>query len=244
MVRTWDPGRIEHPVALADDLDDLRSKARIHLPEDLFARMEAARTTLVGSGLVESALGVGDDAPAFSLPDANGTTVTLGDHLARGPVVVAFYRGGWCPYCNVELRALQAALETITESGGSLIAISPQTPDASLTTAEKDGLTFDVLSDVGNVVARSFGLVFTIADDLRPMYGADALDLASYNGDDSYELPIPATYVIDRAGTIQWASVDADYTHRAEPSDVAAAIRALGQAAPISQVTPRSTGGR
>ena len=139
----------------------------------------------------------------------------------------ASIRGGWCPYCSLELRALQGALEQVRAANATLVAVSPQAPDASLDTVERQELTFPVLSDVGNVVARSYGLVFRLSDDLRATYDTFGIDLAGANGTDDHELPIPATYIIDTDGTVRFAFVDPDYTKRADPTDVVAALTEL-----------------
>ncbi len=168
-----------------------------------------------------------DRAPNFVLPDATGNTVELETLLREGPVVLTFYRGGWCPYCNIELRALQAALPQIRTHGANLVAVSPQTPVQSLSTAEKNDLEFAVLSDLGNSVARKYGLVFTLPETLRPIYANFEIDLPAHNGDESFELPAPATYVIDRDGSVQYAFINADYRQRAEPADVIASLAEL-----------------
>lgn len=180
---------------------------------------------------VKLALGVGDTAPDFELPDAAGGRIRLSDMLASGPVVLTFYRGSWCPYCNTELRALQAALPDVEAARARMIAVSPQTPDSSMTIVERQKLTFPVLSDAGNRVAREFGLVFRVGDDVREKYRAYGIDLARSNGDDSWELPVPATYVVAPDGTITYAFVEADYTRRASPDDVVAALAAAKPAA-------------
>jgi peroxiredoxin len=189
--------------------------------------MDAATEALRSSGLAEHSLAVGATAPDFSLPDAVGNKVTLSALLTEGPVVLSFYRGGWCPYCSIELRTLQARLPEITEAGGTLVAISPQTPDNSLSTAEKLELAFPVLSDAANTVARSYGLVFSLPKDLQELYYGWGLDLTSANGDATFELPLPATFVIGADGTVSWRFADANYTKRAEPDDIIAALRAL-----------------
>ena len=136
---------------------------------------------------------------------------------------MSFYRGGWCPFCNLELWALQKILPEIERLGASLVAVSPELPDASLNTLEKHRLQFQVLSDRGNQVARQFGLVFTLPQELRPVYEQFGIDIPPHNGDQSFELPLPATYVIASDGTIRYAFVNSDYTQRAEPSDIIAA---------------------
>ena len=171
------------------------------------------------------ALGVGDVAPDFALPDATGRDVRLSDLLERGPVVLTFYRGAWCPYCNTQLRDYQDALGEIERAGATLVAVSPQAPDGSVTTAERNGLAFPVLSDVGNRVSRAYGLVFAVDARTRERYEAVGVDLAEANGDGAWELPVPATYVIDRAGTVRAAFVEADYTQRAPARQVLDALR-------------------
>ena len=170
------------------------------------------------------ALGVGDTAPDFKLPIASGGTVRLSEMLASGPVVLTFYRGSWCPYCNTELRALQTALPDIEAARARMVAVSPQTPDSSMTIVERQALTFPVLSDAGNRVAREFGLVFRVDVGVRDKYRAAGIDLAMSNGDASWELPVPATYVVAPDRTITYAFVEADYTRRAAPEDVVAAL--------------------
>ena len=140
---------------------------------------------------------------------------------------MSFYRGGWCPYCNIELRGLQSELASFREHGANLVAVSPQTPDNSLSTTEQNELEFPVLSDVGNTVAKKFGLVFTLPESLRPIYEDFGIDISKSNGDESFEIPVPATFVINRDGHISYAFINADYRKRAEPSDVLAAVKDL-----------------
>ncbi len=166
------------------------------VPPEIGGALAAETARIAQSGVAARSLRTGERAPDFTLPDVTGRTVRLMTVLEHGPVVVTFYRGEWCPYCNLTLRAYQAALPTITALGATLVAISPQTPDNSLTSAEKKGLTFPVLSDVGNRVARSYGLVFALSEAARPIYTAIGSDLPAYNGDASWELPMPGTFVI------------------------------------------------
>ena len=187
-----------------------------------------AAAALTAEQAAEAALGVGDTAPDFSLPDAMGRPVSLSEMLRSGPVVLTFYRGSWCPYCNTELRALQQALPDVEAARARMVAVSPQTPDSSMTIVERQNLTFPVLSDAGNRIARHFGLVFRVDEDVRDKYRSAGIDLARSNGDDSWELPVPATYVIAPDRTITYAFVEADYTKRAAPADVVAALAAAG----------------
>ena len=181
------------------------------------------------AGTIDAALRVGQSAPDFTLPDAFGNPVSVSALLARGPVVISFYRGEWCPFCNIELRALQQAQPTMEQLGATLIAISPETPDHGIVAAEKNKLTFPVLSDFGNKVARQFGIVFQVGQELKEFSkNVFKNDIALRNGEDSYELPVPATYVIDTNGVIRFAHVDVDYmTGRAEPGEVISTLKAI-----------------
>src|SRR6185312_4631531 len=168
-------------------------------PERLQAN-EQTISDLVATGLSASALREGDVAPDFALPDTHGHVLALKTLLDRGPVVISFYRGGWCPFCNLELRGLQRVLPEIVQVGASLVAISPQLPDNSLSTEEKNQLTFPVLSDVGNIVAKCFGIVFTLPTTLVHANKAIGRDLVEINGEaGAAQLPMPATFVLDKA---------------------------------------------
>ena len=175
--------------------------------------------------VVAGAARKGQSAPAFDLPDADGKRVALIDRLKSGPLVITFYRGGWCPYCNIALRALQSCLPEIKHYGGSLVAISPELPDQSLSTHEKLNLGFDVLSDQDNVVARRFGLVYQVSDAARQRLLALGRDLVAHNGNQTWELPITATYVVNPSGAIVFDHVDADYRDRLDPGLI---VEALG----------------
>lgn len=214
-------------MGLSQELTAFREQFLGSQPEAITATMARTGTELATSGVVESALKAGDRLPACQLPNATGKIVDVRALLAQGPVVLAFYRGAWCPYCNLELRALQQALPEMQALGATLVAISPQTPDASLSTAEKNELAFEVLSDVGNQFARACGLVFTLANELRPIYTGFGIDVPAHNGDDTFELPLPATYIVAQDGSIAHAFVDADYTLRMEPAEIIAALQKL-----------------
>lgn len=175
------------------------------------------------SGILESAINVGDTAPDFSLLNATGQLVNLQDVLVEGPVILTWYRGGWCPYCNMTLHALQNELPNFKSKGATLIALTPELPDNSLTTAEKNELQFEVLSDVGNKVAKEYGIVFKLIDSVADSYN-ESFNLVKFNGDDSSELPLAASYIIDTDGKIVYAFLDADYRNRAEPSDLTKAL--------------------
>ncbi|XUL89061.1 peroxiredoxin-like family protein [Streptomyces galilaeus] len=198
------------------------------IPAEIREIMRRASQELADSGQADRALPVGTPAPRFSLPSVTGQTLALDDLLAEGPVVLTFYRGAWCPYCNIALRSLQQHHAAITARGARLVAVSPQIPDESLTLTEKHALTFDVLSDLGSDTAKQYGLAFDLPDDLAAVYDKLGFDLQRVNDGHPRTLPLPATYVIDRDGMIRWAFVDTDYTTRAEPADILAALDTLG----------------
>jgi peroxiredoxin len=216
-------------MSLKTELDTFRSEFMANVGPEIRDAMVLADMELAASGIAQRALKAGDHAPDFRLPDARRGYVRLKDLLATGPVVLSFYRGGWCPYCNLELRALQKALPDITRLGAKLVAVSPQTPDESLSTAEKNELAFSVLSDVGSATAKSFGIAYDLAEELRPIYARFSHALPEKNGDESWMLPIPATYVIDRDGTIALAFVDVDYRNRLEPAEILSALQFLSK---------------
>jgi peroxiredoxin len=216
--------------------------AQLGLQEQLDAfKAEFARTAPVGRPALydskieelranfaaENAIGLDDRISDFTLPDPEGRPVSLKNLLKAGPVVITFYRGGWCPYCNIQLRAYQAILPALTGLHARLVAISPQLPDGSLSTAKTNGLTFDVLSDVGNVVARAFGLVWPLPEELRAALRSNNKALPEINGDESWQLPVPATYVIARDGRVALAAVEVDYRKRLEPDAILASLRSL-----------------
>lgn len=189
------------------------------------AIMEQATFDLKATGIEARALTVGEPAPDATVRDANGQLVHLRDLWRTGPLVLVFYRGGWCPYCNLSLRAWQEHLGTLKSLGGSLAAISPETPDHGQDTAGQNELGYPVLSDSDLSAARAFGLSFELAPELVDLYRASNIDVARHNGNGLWMLPIPATYVIGQDGHILHAFVEADYRERAEPAEVLANIR-------------------
>jgi len=189
--------------------------------------MDEAIDNLRKSRVTERALTMGKKMPPFSLPNARGKIIDSNTLLKKGPLIVTFYRGGWCPYCNLQLRDLQSHLGEIQRLGSDLIAISPQTPDNSLSTTEKSNLKFHVLSDKDNQVAREFGLVFKLPDSLKKVYQDFGIDLTTANGANSWELPVSATYIVGKNGRIQYAFVDVDYKNRAETNAILKQLRML-----------------
>ncbi len=189
--------------------------------------MDKAQQALKDSRIAERALAAGNDAVDFTLPNARGEQVSSEALRQQGPIVVSFYRGGWCPYCGLELKALQSVNAEIEALGARLVAISPQLPDESLSTAEKNQLEFEVLSDVNSKVADQYGLTFSLDEDLRPIYKNWGADVAVVNDDPDCKLPLPATYVISQDGKIVHSFVEEDYTERLEPDEILNALRDL-----------------
>ena len=197
------------------------------IPEDAQQTVDSAFEKLMRSDTGDNAPKEGDQAPDFELPNVRGGSTQLSERLKQGPVVLSFYRGGWCPFCNLEFKALSDILPEIENKGASLVGISPELPDESLSTIEKHNLPFEVLSDVGNKIANKYGLVMTVYEELRPLYKQWGIDVPAANGDDSYQLPVPATYVIKKDGSIQACYVNKDYTMRMEPTDILAALESI-----------------
>ena len=194
-------------------------KSKKNAPNEV-AIFDADTESFISSGDAPQGLQVGDQLASFELPNQLGQTISLDELQGASNIVISFYRGGWCPYCNIELCVLQQALPEFKSHGARLIAISPQLPDESMSTAEKNELSFPVLSDAGNKVAKEFGLVFTLSEQLRPLYESFNIDLPATNGDKSFELPIPATFIIDSDGVVKGAFVNADYKQRMDLSDI------------------------
>lgn len=202
---------------LAIELKAVTEAVRKQAPKEVFSAMETATAKLAASGLTAKALQPGMRMPDFELPDATGKLVRSSSLRAQGALLISFYRGHWCPYCNLALKALQERVSDIHALGAQLVAISPQTPDHSLTTQQKHELKFPVLSDLGNNVAKQFGLVFTLDASLKPIYEAFGIDLVAHNGNSSFELPIPATYLVAEDGKIVESFLEVDYRKRLAP---------------------------
>lgn len=216
-------------MGLQDQLDERKAGSSKRVPDDAKKIMAADLQRVLDEGVEGKALKVGNKVDNFELPNASGKTVKLKELLDKGPVVINFYRGVWCPYCNIELNAYQQHLSEIEELGAKLVAISPQTPDSSLSAVEKNELKYEVLSDVGNKIARQFGLVFELSPALQELYTKFGINIPQHNGGESWDLPMPGTYVIDTDGTIKFAFALADYTQRAEPEDVISTLREISK---------------
>jgi peroxiredoxin len=175
--------------------------------------------------IVKKALSTGAQSPNFSLSDHNGKTVSSVDLLAKGPLIICFVRGRWCPFCVAQLEAMNRILPEIASAGALLIAISPQTIQQSFFMADQHKLRFPLLSDFGNQVAKQFGVAYRVPEDQQNIYRRSFVNLPFINGDDSWELPIPATYIVDSDGTILFSSVNPDYTQRPEPAQLLEELR-------------------
>lgn len=208
-------------MTLKEQLDTKAAATKKVLASEKYNIMDNATQALIQSNITKNALKTGDIINDFTLVNATNTPVTLSNRLKNKRVVLSFYRGGWCPYCNMELRALQNILPEIEANNAELIAISPEVPDQSLTTSEKNELSFQVLSDVDNKVAKNLGLVFKMPKDLQDLYSNEFnIHVDKHNGNNNYELPLAATYIINENGKIIYDFVTERYTERTEPKDI------------------------
>jgi peroxiredoxin len=206
---------------LQGKLDALKAEFETNIaPPPVVQALHRATDELIASGAPDRALKAGSRAPEFTLPDADGNPVSSKALLAEGALVVTFYRGVWCPYCNFDLTALEEARPEIEAREAALVAISQQTPANSRKSQRQNGLAFPILSDKGGEVGAQFGLRWTAPEYLREVHRALGADLTAFNGEDSWTLPMPARFVIGRDGVIAYAEVNADYTRRPEPSDI------------------------
>jgi peroxiredoxin len=212
------------------------------LPDELRARHEMTRAgwqpadsealvaaidALADAGVVEAALGLGEVAPDFELPDATGHWLNLSDLLSGGAAIVTFYRGAWCPYCNITLRALQRLSPRLKRAGARVVAISPQPRDMALAQADRNLLEFDLLHDAANRAARLYGLVYEMPPPWIAYCRARGIDIARINGTERWELPLAATYLIGRDGVVAYASVEVDQARRFDPVALMQGLRRL-----------------
>ena len=212
-------------MSLEDDLSQIRAAAKNDAPlqaayQDLLSRLDRAET---GAG----ALKPGDAIPAFLLPDAEGRLVASDELLARGSLVINFFRSNWCPYCRQTLKALEAALPEIEAAGGQLVALTPDTGHHLADTKRVQRLSYEILSDVDGTVGLQFGVLFRVPAAYREVLAGYGIDLAERHGNDASFIPLPATYVVDRAGVVRYAFVDIDFTRRAEPAAIVAALKRI-----------------
>ena len=210
---------------LREELAERKRLMELYVPADTRAVNERATEALRHSGITERALNVGEQAPAFTLLDQNRKPVSSAALLAKGPLVIAFMRGRWCPFCCGEAEALNRMLPEFERAGASLVAISPQSVNQAYFMHDQHKLRFPLLVDEGNKVARQFGIMYRVPDYQEKLFSSVFINLPHINGDQSWELPLPATYVIGREGKVQYAWINVDYTERAEPGEVLRFVR-------------------
>ena len=209
----------------AEQRDEVSAALAEQAPAELSEGFGRIRADQAAVGYAARAPKVGDRAPDFTLPDQLGRQVSLAGELQQGPVVLIFYRGEWCPYCNAMLRTYGLRAADFSQRGARLVAVSPQTPDNSLTMAEKHSLEFPVLSDEGGEVIGTYGLKYDVT--ARELYEASGADLAKFNGKGGWILPAPAVFVIDREGIVRFVGVNGDFTQRVEPDEALATLDSL-----------------
>jgi peroxiredoxin len=213
---------------IQEQSDQVKAASVGRLPAEVLETFARDQVTSRAKGRPAGAVAIGDLLSDFTLPDATGHDVSLSDLVSNGPAVLVFYRGGWCPYCNLALHQYQSELvPRLASYGATLAAISPQKPDESLTTVEKHDLQFAVLSDAGARVARRLGIAFEPAEDVLEAQRALGLDIRDGNADGSAELPMPTVLIVGPDRTVQFADVQADYTSRTEVSEILAALERL-----------------
>jgi peroxiredoxin len=213
---------------IADRAAEARRQGGQRLPADVTAVFDAELARIADRGIPSDVATPGTAVPDGDLLDAYGKPTTLLALRAGGPAVVVFYRGAWCPYCNLTLRAYQETLlGELNARGVALIAISPQKPDESLSLTEKHELSYAVVSDPGNQIAGRLGIVFSLGEGARAGQAKLGVDLTAVNADGTHDLPLPTTMVVDAQGTIRWIDVHPDYTTRSEPAEIIAAVDSL-----------------
>ena len=214
--------------SLATDLAEQAKKSAKKFPEQVLKVFNEGIETVRGSGIEKSAKQVGDQAVDGEVTGWDGKKVKLSELWSEGPIVLMWYRGGWCPYCNLQLRAMQESLDEIDNAGARLVVLTPELPEKAKETAETNKLDIVALYDQDNQLAEEYGIMFDLPEPIVPMY-RDKIKLPEYNGNDKMQLPLSATYVIDKSGKITYAFLDADYKNRAEPAEVVEAVKAVAE---------------
>ena len=207
-------------MTLQDDLNAFKTKFKEQVPAEVFDAFNRSTQELIDSGQAGRALQAGDHINDFTLTDSERNDVSLNKLLTNGPVVLSFYRGVWCPYCNIELKALEEAANDIHEAGATLVAVSMQGASDSRKSQKDNNLSFPILTDKAGELAKAFGIRWTLQDYVIPVHAGFGVELPRIHGDGQWNLPMPARYIIDTDGTIAYAEVNPDYTRRPEPSDL------------------------
>jgi peroxiredoxin len=215
------------PPSFKEQVDELKEQMKAAAPAEILAVFSKEAEDLGLSDVAKNALQPGTRAPLFTLPNATGSLRSLSDALGTGNVVLTFYRGIWCPYCNLQLKIYQEILPRIEAMGASLLAVSPNIPDHSLSMKEKHALSYEVLSDFDNQIAKQYKIVFSQSDAVADMGKKVGVDIAAFNGVAKREIPVPATFIIDRQGIIRFTFANGDYTKRVEPQTVLDALASL-----------------
>lgn len=213
---------------MISELEKIRGLRDQYVPATQTVVMDRAIDDLIASGMRDFGLKVGDRIPDFSLSDVHGKQVHVRDILKAGPMVLSFYRGSWCPYCNIELRALQHISPDVERLGGSIVAVSAELPDIRVTPEDEIPLRFPVLFDPDNDVAKRFGIVYELPEDLLDVYRQRGHGLERVNGlSGANALALPATFVVDRSGTIRLAYINEDYAKRLSTAEILVALNKL-----------------
>ncbi len=218
----------QYNTMLKEQIAEVNNHFATALPEDILSTMQAASEELRRTSLVANATKVGEQFPHASLINSEGGDVDLHALLGGKPAIITFYRGTWCPYCNLELRAYEELLQQDENKGITLIAISPEKPDVTTDKLRVEELPFHVLSDADNKLASALGITFHLPMNLHQLYLGLGIDVVASQGNDKLVLPVPATYIVDAQGVIKQAWIDTDYTVRAEPAEVVEHIKQLG----------------
>ena len=211
---------------LSDQLAARAKSSAASAPPAMLSAFKEGIELVDAMGLEESAKQVGDIAIDGELTGWNGDTIKLSELWNEGPIVLMWYRGGWCPYCNIQLRAMQKSLNDIENAGAKLVVLTPELPEKAKETAEAANIEIVALHDKDNALAKEYGIMFDLPEPIVPIYRTK-LKPPEFNGSDKMQLPLAATYVIDKSGKITYAFLDADYKKRAEPADVVAAVKAI-----------------
>lgn len=218
-------------MTLQTKLDSFKSGFEKQVPQSALDVMHKSTDDLRASGILDATVKVGDQLDDFTLSNQDGAPVPLSTLVESGPVILSFFRGTWCPFCNLELEALNDALADFSAAGVRFVAVSPQTSEHSAKLKADKGLDFDILSDVGNGLAETLGVAFAVDAELRKIYESFGVKLPDYNGDDSWRLPMPTRLVIDQDRIVRHAEIDPDYTVRPEPSETLSVVQGLKEAA-------------
>ena len=219
-------------MTLQDKLDAFKADFEANqAPPEAVEAFHRSNQELVDNGHAERALKAGDRAPEFTLTDSDGNSVSSRELLTKGPLVLTFYRGVWCPYCNLELQALEEVVDDIKSRGATLLAVSPQNAVNSRKSQRQNKLSFPILTDQNGDLAEQFGLRWTLQPYLVDVFKMFQVELPVFHDDDKWTLPMPARYVIAQDGAIAYAEVNPDYTRRPEPSDLFPVLDQLASAA-------------